>query len=345
LFEIEVRPSWSKGGGSNAAGNELSVNARLWSPPVDDHWRAFAFDDYAYAHPEEGFVQRHHAGAGVELRLDDVTATAYGTYSAGELEKPGGGFTLEWQPNDRLNLGINGEIFSINTPLRALFTDDTANEIGGHVTYRWHESREITLSGSYLDFTDGNEQKNAGLDLSQRLIDIPHFDLTGRIEVFASANSNQDVAYYSPERDVSATGGLIAEHLLWQRYDESLVQAFTLDAGAYAQEGFGTDWIGTFGYEHRWRFDPWTELRYGVELGRHVFDGDPESLVQAFSLDAGAYAQEGFGTDWIGTFGYEHRWRFDPWTELRYGVELGRHVFDGDPEKSVAFTFGLSQRF
>jgi biofilm PGA synthesis protein PgaA len=283
LFELEVRPSWSKGGGTNAAGNELNVNARLWSPPVDDHWRAFTFDDYAYAHPEEGFVERHHAGAGVELRLDDVTATAYGTYSAGELEKPGGGFTVEWWPNDQVNLGVAGEIFSINTPLRALFTDTTANEIGGHLTYRWHESREITLSGSYLNFSDGNERENAGLDFAQRLVDIPHFDLTGRLGVFASTNSEQDVAYYSPERDLTATGGLLAEHVLWRRYDESLVQAFTLEGGAYAQEGFGAAWIGTVGYEHRWRFDPLTELRYGVVLGRFVFDGEPEQSV-AFSF-------------------------------------------------------------
>ncbi|WP_395021557.1 poly-beta-1,6 N-acetyl-D-glucosamine export porin PgaA [Dongia sp.] len=285
LFEIDIRPSWSKGGGTNAAGNELSVNTRLWSPPIDDHWRAFTFDDYSFAHPEEGFVERHHAGAGVELRWDGVTATAYGTYSTGELEKPGGGFTLDWWPNDRINLGIGGEIFSINTPLRALFEGTTANEIGGHATYRWHESREISLSASYLDFTDGNEQNNAGLDFTQRLVDIPHFDLTGRIELFSSANSNQDVAYYSPERDLTATAGLLAEHVLWRNYDDSLVQAFSLDAGAYAQKGFGTDWIGTLGYEHRWRFDPWTELRYGVVLGRHVFDGEPErSLAFTFGL-------------------------------------------------------------
>jgi biofilm PGA synthesis protein PgaA len=279
LFELDVRPAWTKGGGANAAGNELNVNARLWSPPVDDRWRTFTFDDYAYAHPEEGFVERHHAGAGVELRLPDVTATAYGTYSAGELEKPGGGFTLDWSPNDRLTVGVGGEIFSINTPLRALFTNTTANEIGGHVSYRWHESREITVSAAYLDFSDGNEQKNGGLNVSQRLVDIPHFDLTGHLGLFASANSNQDVAYYSPERDLTASGGLQAEHVLWRHYDDSLVQAFTIDAGAYAEKGFGTGWVGSVGYEHRWRFDPMTEIRYGVVLGRHVFDGDPEQSV------------------------------------------------------------------
>src|SRR6185295_4751213 len=103
--------------------------SRLYSPPLDDRWRAFVFDDYSFAHPSEGFVQRHHAGAGAELRLPDVTATAYATYSTGELEDPGGGFTLDWQANDQLQISVGGELFSINTPLRALFDDVTANEV------------------------------------------------------------------------------------------------------------------------------------------------------------------------------------------------------------------------
>jgi len=285
LFELEVRPSWSHGGGTNKAGNELTVSARLWSPPIDDKWRAFVFDDYSYAHPIEGFVERHHTGAGAEVRLSDVTATAYGTYSTGELEKPGGGFTLNWQTNDQLQLGLAGEIFSIETPLRALFEDVTANDVGGHMTYRWHESREVSLSGSYLDFSDGNQRESAGLDFSQRLIDIPHFDLTGRLGMFGSTNSKQDVAYYSPEHDLTATAGLLAEHVLWRNYDHSLVQAFTLDAGAYAQGGFGTDWIGSVGYEHRWQFNTMTSFHYGVLLMRRVYDGDPEqSVVLTFGL-------------------------------------------------------------
>ena len=285
VFELEVRPSWSRGGGTNQAGNELTVSARLWSPPIATSWRAFVFDDYSYAHPIEGFVERHHAGAGAELRLSDVTATAYGTYSTGELEKPGGGFTLDWQANDQLRLGLAGEIFSIGTPLRALFEDVTGNEIGGHIGYRWHESREISLSSSYLDVSDGNQRESVGLDFSQRLVDIPHFDLTGRLGAFGSTNSKQDVAYYSPERDLTATVGLLAEHVLWRSYHNGLVQAFTLDAGAYAQEGIGTDWIATVAYEHRWQFNPMTSFHYGVLLTRRVYDGDPElSVALTFGL-------------------------------------------------------------
>jgi len=275
-LDVEVSPGWTEGGGANASGNELTLGTRLWSPPIDDRWRVFAFDDYSYAHPPEGFVERHHAGAGAELRLPDVTATAYGTYSTGELQRPGGGFTLDWSPDDHWQFGVAGEIFSLDTPLRALFDDTTADKIGGHVTYRWHESRELTLSGAYLGFSDGNRQGNAGLDFAQRLVDIPHFDLTGRLGLSASSNSKQDVGYYSPEADLTATGGLTAEHVLWRSYDNSLVQALTVDAGVYDERSFGADWIGSVGYEQRWRFDPWTEIRYGALLTRRVFDGDAE---------------------------------------------------------------------
>jgi hypothetical protein len=62
-------------------------------------------------------------------------------------------------------------------------------------------------------------------------------------------------------------------------------------------------------------------------------------------VDAGIYAQEGFGTDWVGSIGYEQRWAFQPRTEFRYGVVLARNVFDGDPEESLAVTFGLQRKF
>jgi hypothetical protein len=70
---------------------------------------------------------------------------------------------------------------------------------------------------------------------------------------------------------------MLMEHVAWRRYDVSMVQALSADAGVYAQRGFGNDWIGTLTYEHRWRFDPLTSFRYGVTLRRRVYDGEPEN--------------------------------------------------------------------
>ena len=109
---------------------------------------------------------------------------------------------------------------------------------------------------------------------------MPGFDLTGRAQAYASSNSlGGTVPYYNPSQDLSLTGGFMAEHVLWRRYENSLVHALTVDAGLYAEQYYANNWIGTINYEHRWRFDPLTEFRYGVTLMRRVYDGSVENTL------------------------------------------------------------------
>jgi hypothetical protein len=72
---------------------------------------------------------------------------------------------------------------------------------------------------------------------------------------------------------------LLAEYVTWRYYDASFVQALQVDAGLYAQSGFANDWIGIASYEHRWRFDPRTEFRYGIQVSRKVYDGLEERSI------------------------------------------------------------------
>ena len=62
------------------------------------------------------------------------------------------------------------------------------------------------------------------------------------------------------------------------------------------------------------------------------------------TADAGLYSEYGYADNWIGTLKYEHRWRFDPLTEFRYGVMLMRRVYDGSVENTLGFLVGLRQR-
>jgi biofilm PGA synthesis protein PgaA len=105
------------------------------------------------------------------------------------------------------------------------------------------------------------------------LLAVPQFRLTGTAEVYGSTNARSNVPYYSPAADVSASIGLLAEHVVWRRYEHSLSEVVTLDGGWYGERHFAGGPIGNIGYEHRWRFDPWTELRYGITLGEHMYDG------------------------------------------------------------------------
>jgi biofilm PGA synthesis protein PgaA len=257
----------------------LVLQGRLTTPPIADNLRLFATADYANAHPPEGFTERARVGAGVEWRGPDLTASVFPTQSWGTLPRPGGVATVDWLVTDQVRLAFSAELYSWDTPLRALLFGITANEYAAKATYRWHESRSLSGSFAYLPFTDGNQRFTGGLNFKQRLINLPGFDLTGLAEGYASSNNQPNAPYYNPTRDLALTGGLLAEHLLWRRYDNSLVQALTIDAGLYSEYGYSDNWIGTVNYEHRWRFDPLTEFRYGVMLTRRVYDGSVENTL------------------------------------------------------------------
>lgn len=276
LFEVEARPSNSIGGGTNETGQSLQIAGRLYSPPIADNWRLFALSDYLSANPIEGFVQRERAGVGVELRLPALRATAFPTMSWGTLNRAGGGATVDWFPTDQISLGVSAEAFSLETPLRALFYGITSDQYVARAAYRWHESRALAGVASYQPFTDGNQRLTAGLTYTERLIDIPKFDLTGRADLFTSSNTLANAPYFNPSADLSATVGFLAEHVAWRYYEASFTQALRVDAGLYAQQGYANDWIGIASYEHRWRIDPRTEFRYGIQASRRVYDGIEE---------------------------------------------------------------------
>ena len=279
LLEIEVKPSNSEGGGTNASGQALVSEARLYTPPIADNWRAFALGGYSTAQPIEGFVNRGRAGGGLEWRVPYFSATVYPTYSWGTYPRAGGGATLDWAATDEVRIGLAAELFSIDTPLRALFYGITADTYSARVAYRWHESRSVAASIAYIPFSDGNRRLSGGLTYQERLINLPGFDLTARGEAYASQNSLVGAPYYNPVRDLSLTGGLLAEHTLWRRYDNTLVHRLNVDAGLYSEQGYPDNWIATVNYEHRWRFDPLTEFRYGVVLSRRVYDGAVENTL------------------------------------------------------------------
>ncbi len=282
VLEAEVRPGDSDGGGANASGKTIEATVRLYSPPIADNWRLFALSDAATAQPPEGYANRERVGAGVEYRAPYWRASAYATQSFGTLNRAGGGATLDWTPDDQWRVSASAELFSASTPLRGLLQGVTANEVAGRATWRRDESLSVSAALAWLPFSDGNRRLAGGVELRARVLDLPHWDITARGDLYSSRNTLTNVPYFSPKSDVSATGGVLVEHVAWRRYDNSFVHALTLDAGTYTQQGYGTDWIATVGYEHRWRFDPLTEFRYGVQLTRRVYDGSPENGVALF---------------------------------------------------------------
>ena len=93
---------------------------------------------------------------------------------------------------------------------------------------------------SGYDFSDGNRRTPAHLTFEQKVVDIPHLDVTLRPEIYASANSSSEGPYFSPRRDLSGSLTCDAEHVLWRRYERSFGHRLAVTGGAYWQEHFDT---------------------------------------------------------------------------------------------------------
>jgi poly-beta-1,6 N-acetyl-D-glucosamine export porin PgaA len=289
----ELRASFAsrdeKGSAASAPGSGIGATARLYSPPIAERWRAVAAVERFTAQPPEGRAVRNAYGAGAEYRLPDATVEVMGWSNTGSVSEWGASVAATWTPDDHWTLGANAERFAPDTPLRALLYDITANAAGGWVRYAWHESRWLSAGVRGLDFSDGNRRRQVRGAFAQRVIDTPHFDLTVRPEVYASTNSLAGAPYFNPERDLAMAVALDAEHVIWRDYERSFGQRLVLTGGGYWQKGFASGAIGGVLYEQVLRRDPFTELRYGVEWNRRLYDGVPEeawiflvNLVQRF---------------------------------------------------------------
>jgi biofilm PGA synthesis protein PgaA len=288
-WELETRTDVGKGTEPTNEGTELTVATRLYSPPVGYHWRFTLGYAYTFGDVQEGKVDLHRSSIGAEYRGPGLWAYGELADIAGTLNRLGGRLAAVFTPDDHWYIRASGEIFAQDTPLRAIKTGVTANSGGAGLTYRWHESRDVDVGWRFMGFSDGNDRHEVNLALAQRLIDVPRFDLIGRLEFYGSTNSQSDGAYFSPEWIASPAVTLIGEHVAWRRYRTSFVHALTVTVGATAQKGFDTKPIATASYEHRWRWDPRFELVYGVRGGSRVFDGDREQEYGGFFAFRGRF--------------------------------------------------------
>ena len=275
-----VEPSY--GSEPNAENLGLVAWTRIWTPPIADYWRVTASYRYASQDFDEGRETYHRTAAGLEYRGPALRVFGEVTYNESSEDRVGGRGEIEWTPTDELSLSAVGEIFSQETPLRALRNGVTANavELGG--AYAFHESRSAGLTWRLMDFSDGNVRNEFFPRFTQRVIDRPLFTVAATVELYVSTNTRTDVPYFSPERIFTPTVSLLAEHVTWRQYRRSFAQTLTLTVGGTWQAGFDGAPIGAVAYEHRWQFGLQWELTYGVLFASRVFDGDREAEVDGF---------------------------------------------------------------
>jgi biofilm PGA synthesis protein PgaA len=259
---------------TDAPGDGFDTINRIYSPPIANNWRLVGGFDASYAHPEEGPVNRYRIGGGLEWRIPNFTMEATGWSNTGGLNRGSASVVANWSPTDHWNLGGSAELYSAETPLRAVLNGITGDSVRLSAGYDWQESTGLAANVGVMDFSDGNHRVSGGFYFVQRLVDNPHLKLTLRPELYASTNTKADAPYFNPSRDLSFVPGFDLTHILWRRYEHSFSQHVTGGVGAYWQQGFGTDAIVTATYEQIYGVSPNTDLHYGATYARRAYDAE-----------------------------------------------------------------------
>jgi biofilm PGA synthesis protein PgaA len=267
---------------------EHGLDTLLYSPPLMDDWRLFGGYGESHGHFEEGPARHHYGRAGVSWRVRDITVEAeasahrFGsatldglTAGPGRDTKAGARLTGTYDIDDHWQVGLEGEVLSRNTPLRALNAGIRSNAITASVRWRADDRRSWRLNVSPSHFSDGNDRQSISLLGIERLYTSPRFMVDLGLTAEMTHNSRQDGPYFSPKNDLAVMPSIDVSQTLYNNYETNWRHHVMVGAGTYRQAGHATRPVGVIGYGHRWRNDA-IDAGLTFSMATRPYDGQRE---------------------------------------------------------------------
>ncbi|MDY0251042.1 MAG: poly-beta-1,6 N-acetyl-D-glucosamine export porin PgaA [Pseudomonas sp.] len=276
----EFRFGGSKGissGNPVSGAQDLDLYSALYGPREYEHWRPFIGFDYSTGNFDEGKGSQRVQALGVEYtRRNNWAELEVSNHRARGGNKTGLRFSYWHDFNDHWRVGTDLERLSRDTPLRAIRSGVTSNQAGGYVRWYENERREYQFSLATSHFSDGNNRLSYGVSGKERLLSRPYLTVDLLPSIAMSSNSEQEGAYYSPERDLHIAPTLFADHVLYRDYDEVWRQQFLLGAGYYWQQDFGGGLSTTAGYGQRYATNQVFDAGAMLIWSKQPYDGKRE---------------------------------------------------------------------
>lgn len=285
MNELNVR--WGRGlhstGNSSTGDRGVNVDTQFYSRPIDYNWRIMAGHYHAHeTQPnDEGKITYSRSSVGAEYRGHGVTASftpTYNTYKGNN--RAGVRADVSYEKDDNWTYGGSAEIFSRDTPLRALNSGVRANSVNANASYQINESQQVSFTGGYMAFSDGNRRLNLTGMVSQRLYTSPTLKIDGVADTGFSSNSkDQNRLYYNPERDVMTHLGISATHTIYRRYEFLYQHNLKLLPGYYWEKNYGSSPALTAHYEHMLTLNDVMRISFGAHYVRQDYDGETENNI------------------------------------------------------------------
>lgn len=268
---------YGESSGNTFGNKDFTFDQRLYSKPIQHHYRVYFRDRYDWAEFPEDNGNLHRIGIGGEFRNQDYDISAELNASVRDDSDIGIFVNGLWRLGDHWRLFGDVQTYSHHVPLRAINAGIDGESVSAGFQYRWDDSRYFRASASYADFSDGNKRKSFFLQHQHDVYQSAHHQLYLSEEFYASDNTEDDVGYFNPEQDYSFRVAAKYYGILWRRYEKSYVHRLTVGVGNYKQKNHSNAGIWDIEYQHQWTPDPSMEIKYGVLHRRRTYDGDAES--------------------------------------------------------------------
>ncbi|WP_455818783.1 poly-beta-1,6 N-acetyl-D-glucosamine export porin PgaA [Pseudomonas cerasi] len=287
--DYELRIEGEQGIDSNSpikGANDVSLDALLYSPPINDRWRLFSGLSFSDSEFSEGKAINRSLRGGVEYRTRDNWAEAelngqrYGDGQQMGLRLSG------WHDlNDQWRFGGSAERRMREAPLQALRNGISANGATLFTRWRGDERRQWQASVSPTWFSDGNQRLEYTLSGEQRLLSGARYTLDFTPTISGSHNSQTSGPYYSPSSDLAVVPGLTLDHLMYRHYQTEWSQQISLGVGSGWQQGQGSGAVTTVGYGQRMRWNDVLDSGVMLTWDKRPYDGVSEhNLSVSFDL-------------------------------------------------------------
>ena len=264
-------------GNSVFANNEYGVDTNAYSGPFADHYRLF-FHNFAGRAQFDGASQsRVRNGAGVQWFDTGVEVNGEVHQSVGAAGKTGGTLDATWIPSDHWKVSGLVTTDDLEVPYKAYQVGVTGKTLSGNVRYTWDETRYASLTYGVSRYTDDNLRQRWGANFYQQLFVSPRHTLGVLFGADTSSNTKTGLNYFTPSRDYSGQATAIWSWTPWRYADKSFTQRVYLTGGMYNQQSFGNSPMYEARLEHVWQINRKTQVSYGIGIGRHRYDGQPEN--------------------------------------------------------------------
>ncbi|MGJ8526559.1 Poly-beta-1,6-N-acetyl-D-glucosamine export protein [Halomonadaceae bacterium LMG 33818] len=291
MWELQIDSGYGLNSSDNSNGpkagkHDLSLDATLYTPPIDENWRLFTGYTFGRGEFEEGKGIQNNQKFGVEFTNRDNWVQAQTTHvHYRKNSRVGWGLTGWHQFGDHWRVGADAEHLMTSTPLRALHHGITSN--GGNLFLQWtgNERQSWNLSTSRAYFSDGNHHQEYDLSGQQRVYTRPYLTVDFTPQLSFSSNTHTGTYYYSPKRDLSVIPMLTADHILYRRYQTEWHQEFVAGAGTYWQKHHGSGLAATLGYGQRLLFNDVLDVGAMLTWSNQPYDGTREKdLTLSFDM-------------------------------------------------------------